>query len=119
MLGGRPQAQLRIRLALGPAQVRSQNHPRLVLQRIFDGGQRFANAGVVGDLPALIQGDVEIHADLLPLFSFSQREELVLTSRIASASATVGGNSSKMWTWSEAPPTIKALPPIFRTIPPT
>ena len=63
MLGRRPQAQLRIRLALGPAQVRSQNHPRLVLQGIFDGGQGFANAGVVGDLPALIQGNVEIHAD--------------------------------------------------------
>ena len=49
----RPQRILRIRLALGPAQVRGQNHLGLVPQRVFDGGQRGHNARVVGDLGRL------------------------------------------------------------------
>ena len=40
---------LRIRLALGPAQVRGQDHLGLVPQRVFDGGQGGEDAGVVGD----------------------------------------------------------------------
>ena len=45
----RAQRVLRIRLALGTAEVRGQNHLRLVPQGVFDGGQCGPNAGVVGD----------------------------------------------------------------------
>ena len=60
-LGHRLQTHLGIGLALGPAQVRSQNQARPVAQRIFDGGQGFADAGIVHDAP-VFQRHVEIDA---------------------------------------------------------
>src|SRR5208337_1092743 len=52
---------LGIRFALGPAQVRGQDQARTVPQRVFDGGQSFADAGVVHDAP-VFERHVEVHA---------------------------------------------------------
>ena len=66
--GHGPQRILRIRLALGPAQVRGQNHFGAVPQRVLDGGQRGHNARVVGNrLSVFGQRYVEINADKHPL----------------------------------------------------
>ena len=32
-------------------------------EHLFEGGHRCADAGVVGDLEILVEGDVEVHAD--------------------------------------------------------
>src|SRR6266849_5677767 len=50
-----------IRLALGTPQVRRQNQPRPMPQRILDGGQSFADARVVHDSP-VFERNVEIYA---------------------------------------------------------
>ena len=60
-LGYRLQAHLRIGFALRPAQVRSQNEPRSVPQRVFNGRQSFANASVIHDA-AVVQRHVEVDA---------------------------------------------------------
>ena len=57
----RLQAHLRIGLALRPAQVRCQNQARSVTQGVLDGGQGFADAGVVHHAP-VFQRHVEIDA---------------------------------------------------------
>ncbi len=61
-LGHRPQAELGSGLALGTAQVRRQDEPCAVAQRVLDGGQGLADARVVGDPAAIIQRDIEVHA---------------------------------------------------------
>jgi len=59
----RPQAHLRIGLALRPSQVRRQNDAaRAHVQRIFDCRDRLAYPRVVADDP-LLERDVEVHAD--------------------------------------------------------
>ena len=58
-LGHRLQAHLGIRLALGTSQVRSQNQARAVTQRILDGRQGFADAGVVHH-PPVVEWNVEV-----------------------------------------------------------
>ncbi len=60
----RAQRILRIRLALGTAEVRGQNDLGLVPEGVGDGGQRGHNAGVVGDGRAVFsERHVEIDAD--------------------------------------------------------
>ena len=60
----RAQRILRIRLALGAAQVRGQNDLGPMLERVFDGGQRGHDAGVVGDGRAVFgERHVEVDAD--------------------------------------------------------
>ena len=64
----RAQRILGIRLALGAAQVRGQNHLGLAAQGVDDGRQRGHNARVVGDCRAVFgERDVEIDADEEPL----------------------------------------------------
>ena len=58
--GHRLQTHFRIRLALGASQMRSQNEPCAVTQRVFNAGQCLADACVVDDA-AVIERDVEIH----------------------------------------------------------
>ena len=50
------------RLALGAAEVGAENDLGLVAQGVLDGGKGLADASVVGD-QAVLQGDVEVHAD--------------------------------------------------------
>ena len=50
------------RLALGPPQVRTEDHLGLVAQRVLQRGQRLADARVVGD-DAVLQRNVEVDAD--------------------------------------------------------
>jgi len=60
-------AHVRIGLALGAAQVRSQNDAGSVLERVLNGGQRRLDALVARDfhvaLFVFLQRDIEIHAD--------------------------------------------------------
>ena len=49
-------------LALGPAEVRAEDDLGLVAESVLDGGERLADAGVVGD-DAVLEGDVEVDAD--------------------------------------------------------
>ena len=64
----RAQRILRIRLALGAAEVRSQNDLGLVPEGVIDGGQRGHDAGVVGDGRAVFsERHVEVDADEHPL----------------------------------------------------
>ncbi len=58
----RPQAHGFDRLALGPAEVRAEDDLGLVAQGVLDGGQRLADAGVVGD-DAVLQRHVEVDAN--------------------------------------------------------
>ena len=60
--GGRFQTHFGIHLALGPAQVRSQNQPAAALQDVLNGGQRGLDARVIGDFAGVVQGYIEIHA---------------------------------------------------------
>ena len=63
----RGRSKLLVDLAVGPAEVRHQDHTRLPLQEILDGRNRLTDACVVDDM-ALLDGDVEVHAnqDALP-----------------------------------------------------
>ena len=59
----------RIRLTLGSAEMRHQNHRRAALEQIRDCGQRGLDAPVVGDGPrfhALCERHVEVNADQHP-----------------------------------------------------
>ncbi len=58
-LGHRLQAHLRIRLALGTPKVGGQNQPSAMPQRVLDGGQRLADAGVVHDA-TVVERNVEV-----------------------------------------------------------
>ena len=60
-LGNRLQTHLQIRFSFGPAQVRSENQSRSVPQRIFDGGQGFADTGVVHN-SSVFQWNIEVDA---------------------------------------------------------
>src|SRR5262249_23029064 len=47
---------------LGAAQVRGEDHLGARIHQQLDGGERLANAGVVGDLPRLlVERNVEVH----------------------------------------------------------
>src|SRR5271154_1577301 len=50
------------RLALGTAEVGAEDDLGSVAERVLDGGERLADAGVVGD-DAVLEGDVEVDAD--------------------------------------------------------
>src|SRR5438128_2743604 len=50
---------------VGAAEVRQEHDPRALLAQVGDGGDRGANAGVVGDGP-VVERDVEIHANQRP-----------------------------------------------------
>ena len=61
--GDRAQAHVRIRLALGTAEMRGQDHAsRARVERVSDRRQRLANASVVAD-DAALERDVEVDAD--------------------------------------------------------
>src|SRR5207302_9322106 len=49
-------------LALGSAEVRSQNQPRPALERVQDRRQRGADASIIGDLARAAERDVEVLA---------------------------------------------------------
>ena len=58
------QAVLRIDFALGTAEMRGEDHLRLMSESVLNGRQRFADASVVGDLRSVFaEWDVEINAD--------------------------------------------------------
>ena len=59
-LGHRLQAHLGIRLALRTSKVGGQYEPGAVPQRVLDGGQRLADAGVIHDA-AVVERDVEVN----------------------------------------------------------
>jgi len=60
----RAEAVLWVHLALGTPEVRGEDHLRLVAEGVLDGGERFADAGVVGDLAAVFgERHIEINAD--------------------------------------------------------
>jgi len=60
--GGGPQRIFRIRAALGPAEMRSKHEPAALFDGEPQGRKSFADACVVGD-DAVLQGNVEVHAD--------------------------------------------------------
>src|SRR5215470_15779507 len=60
-LGNRLQAHLCVGFAFGPTQMRSEDQPRTMAQRMLDGWKRLANAGIVHDAP-IFKWDIEIHA---------------------------------------------------------
>ena len=66
-LGDRPQAEAVLDLAIGPAEVAREDHPRPVGQEVVDRRDRGTDARIVGDL-AVLQRDVEVDAneDALP-----------------------------------------------------
>ena len=60
----RTQAVFRVGLALGTAEMRGEDHLGLMSERVLDGRQRLADAGVVGDLGSVFaKRDIEINAD--------------------------------------------------------
>jgi hypothetical protein len=61
--GDGPQAHRRDLLALGPAQVRGEDHLRLAPQGVLDGGNRLAKACVVGDGAVFGERHIEVDAD--------------------------------------------------------
>jgi hypothetical protein len=64
-LRGGPQRGLGV-APLGPAQVRAEDEGRTAAEQQLDGGQRGADAGVVGD-PAALERHVEVDPDEHPL----------------------------------------------------
>ena len=58
----RRERKLRLEFSLRAAQMRTEDHSRAMLQKIFDGRQRRDNALVGGD-GAVLERDVEITAD--------------------------------------------------------
>src|SRR6266403_938665 len=60
--GGGPQRIFRIRAALWPAEMRSKHEPAALFDGEPQGRKSFADACVVGD-DAVLQGNVEVHAD--------------------------------------------------------
>src|SRR5207249_8046089 len=57
------EAELRIRLALGATEVRTQNNLGAFVHGAVDGRQGGTDAGVVRDLERVIKGNVEIGSD--------------------------------------------------------
>ena len=57
------QAQLGVDLALGTAQMGAQDHGSILFQQIADGGQRAADADIIGDLSVVIQRNIEVAAN--------------------------------------------------------
>ena len=53
---------LRLRLALRPAEVRQQDDARAAIEQELDRRQRRADARVVGDVPVVVERDVEVDA---------------------------------------------------------
>ena len=72
--GNRRERELRIRLPLRAAQVSGQDYLRTALDEGLDGGQGRGDAAGIGNLPVLIQRDVEVRADedVAALHTFSQ-----------------------------------------------
>ena len=62
MPGDRRQAELRVRLALRPAEMAGEDDRGAPLERVADRRQRRRDARVVGD-PAVLQRNVEVDAD--------------------------------------------------------
>ena len=60
-LGCRLEAHRGIGFSLGPAEMGDQNQPCSVAESVFDGGEGFADAGVVDDA-AIFERDVEVDA---------------------------------------------------------
>ena len=57
---------LRVALAFGAAKVRGQNEPRACCNEGVEGGQRFFDAGVIGDdhcAVLLVERNIEVHTD--------------------------------------------------------
>src|SRR3954471_24642836 len=66
MFRHRPKRIFRFALTFGPAEVRHQNHLRAIVAQVVDGGESFANAGVVRDMNMIamfFDGNVEIDAN--------------------------------------------------------
>ena len=61
----RVEAELVLGAVLGAAQVGRQQHLGAVVDEVLEGGDRGADAGVVGDLEVLVERDVEVGADLV------------------------------------------------------
>ena len=60
----RLEAHLRIRLALGAAQVACQNHTRAMVERVLNGGERRPHPFVAGNLlPPRRQRDIKVRTD--------------------------------------------------------
>ncbi len=59
----RCQAHARIHLPLGPVQVGAQDHTGAFVHRVIDGGEGASDAGIVRDVTALIQRDVEVRTN--------------------------------------------------------
>ena len=57
----RREGVLRIGAALGPPEVRGEDHPRPGFRQRLDGRQRRPDAAVVGD-PISVEGDVQVDA---------------------------------------------------------
>jgi hypothetical protein len=51
------------RAALGPAQVRHENHRPAILEDFVDGRNGGLEAGIVGHLEVVVQGNVVVHPD--------------------------------------------------------
>jgi len=89
-------------LAFGAAQMGTQDHGRLSVQEVLDGGQRGPDAGVVGHL-SLSEGDVEInaHQHPLPLHIHIADGFLVhvVTPVIAGRAPMRGGTATGMKRW--------------------
>src|SRR5215472_6705109 len=60
--GGGLEAHLGIELPLGPSEMRRQDQPRPLTQRIFDRGESLADTRVVGDPAFLRKRHVKVHA---------------------------------------------------------
>ena len=60
--GGRLEAVPGIGFALGAAQMGCQDKLRSLSQSIFNSGQSFANAGIVGDATIFVKRHIEVHA---------------------------------------------------------
>ena len=63
MFRDRTQAHLRIRLTLGAAEMRSQDHVSAMLQCVIDRRKGLDDTGIVGDAAVLIEGNVEVDAN--------------------------------------------------------
>src|SRR6267143_1693268 len=83
LLGYLHERVFRIWAALGAAQMRSEHQSAALLNREAERGDRFANAGVVGD-HAVFERNVEVHADE---DAFSAKIEIVDGQLVHSLSA--------------------------------
>jgi len=65
-LGDGCEAESRIRLAGGAAEVRGQDDARALVDRVVDRGEGGPDPGVVGDVEVFVERDVEVGADEHP-----------------------------------------------------